>query len=70
MLKISAFYLMWNPEICQDAPNQGSFEDMPGKTWGGGAVMGGLTCSQVTIGSGGPESCLLRNAMKSVYFKA
>ena len=38
------------------------------KTWGWG-VMGWLTCSQVTIGSGGPESCLLRNAMKSVYFK-
>jgi hypothetical protein len=23
MLKISALYFMWNPEICQDAPNQG-----------------------------------------------
>ena len=22
MLKISAVYLMWNPEICQDIPNQ------------------------------------------------
>ena len=22
-LKISAVYFMWNPEICQDAPNQG-----------------------------------------------